>query len=155
MSDDDTGGGGAYAKVILGNSHASRALALRESLPAIGWSRGHREIETTVRYRYFGRHSVHAAAARVGPRWDPRSYSEASSPGFIGVVCKHEQEENGSETPNCARRLAFGVIPARYVLSRINGTFRPSPFRYRQGVHLGNVRKYQKIANLHGVFAGP
>ena len=71
------------------------------------------------------------------------------------MVSKHVQGENGSETPNCARRLAFGLIPARYVVSRINGTLLPSPMGYGQGVYLANVRKCLKIDDLHGVITGP
>ena len=47
------------------HSHASRGLALGESLPMIGKPLGHRQIETTARYAHLTRDSVRASAARV------------------------------------------------------------------------------------------
>ena len=47
------------------HSFASRALALGESLPAIGKLLGHRQIQTTARYAHLTRDSVKASAARV------------------------------------------------------------------------------------------
>ena len=49
----------------LRHSFASRALALGESLPAIGRLLGHTEVQTTARYAHLAEHSVKAAAARV------------------------------------------------------------------------------------------
>ena len=47
------------------HSFASRALALGESLPAIGRLLGHAHVETTARYAHLARDSMHEAAARV------------------------------------------------------------------------------------------
>ena len=49
----------------LRHSFASRALALGESLPAIGRLLGHTEVQTTARYAHLAEDSVKAAAARV------------------------------------------------------------------------------------------
>ena len=49
----------------LRHSFASRALALGESLPAIGRLLGHTEVQTTARYAHLAEHSVKEAAARV------------------------------------------------------------------------------------------
>ena len=47
------------------HSFASRALALGESLPAIGKLLGHAHVETTARYAHLARDPMHEAAARV------------------------------------------------------------------------------------------
>ena len=47
------------------HSFASRALALGESLPAIGKLLGHSQVETTARYAHLAQESVREAAARV------------------------------------------------------------------------------------------
>ena len=47
------------------HSFASRALALGESLPAIGKLLGHAHVGTTARYAHLARDSMHEAAARV------------------------------------------------------------------------------------------
>ena len=47
------------------HSFASRALALGESLPAIGKLLGHAHVETTAKYAHLARDSMHEAAARV------------------------------------------------------------------------------------------
>ena len=47
------------------HSFASRALALGESLPAIGKLLGHSHVETTARYAHLAQDSVWEAAARV------------------------------------------------------------------------------------------
>ena len=47
------------------HSFASRALALGESLPAIGRLLGHAHVETTARYAHLARNSMHEAATRV------------------------------------------------------------------------------------------
>ncbi len=47
------------------HSFASRALALGESLPAIGKLLGHAQVETTARYAHLARDSMHESAARV------------------------------------------------------------------------------------------
>ena len=47
------------------HSFASRALALGESLPAIGKLLGHAHVETTARYANLARDSMHEAAAWV------------------------------------------------------------------------------------------
>ena len=47
------------------HSFASRALALGESLPAIGKLLGHAHVQTTARYAHLARDSMHEAAARV------------------------------------------------------------------------------------------
>ncbi|MDE0281281.1 MAG: tyrosine-type recombinase/integrase [Gammaproteobacteria bacterium] len=49
----------------LRHSFASRALALGESLPAIGRLLGHRRVETTARYAHLGRNAVREAAVRI------------------------------------------------------------------------------------------
>ncbi|MCY3732070.1 MAG: site-specific integrase, partial [Rhodospirillaceae bacterium] len=47
------------------HSFASRALALGESLPAIGKLLGHAHVQTTARYAHLARDTTHEAAARV------------------------------------------------------------------------------------------
>ena len=47
------------------HSYASRALALGESLPAIGKLLGHRKVSTTARYAHLARDSIHESAARI------------------------------------------------------------------------------------------
>jgi len=47
------------------HSFASRALALGESLPAIGRLLGHAHVETTAKYAHLARDSMHEAASRV------------------------------------------------------------------------------------------
>ena len=47
------------------HSFASRALALGESLPAIGKLLGHSQVETTARYAHLAQDSVREAAARI------------------------------------------------------------------------------------------
>ena len=47
------------------HSFSSRALALGESLPAIGKLLGHAQVETTARYAHLARDSMHEAAARI------------------------------------------------------------------------------------------
>ena len=47
------------------HSFASRALALGESLPAIGKLLGHRQVETTARYAHLAQDSVREAAVRI------------------------------------------------------------------------------------------
>ena len=47
------------------HSFASRALALGESLPAIGRLLGHAHVETTAKYAHLARDSMHEAADRV------------------------------------------------------------------------------------------
>ena len=49
------------------HSFASRALALGESLPAIGKLLGHAHVETTAKYAHLARDSMHESAARVSP----------------------------------------------------------------------------------------
>ena len=49
----------------LRHSFASRALALGESLPAIGRLLGHARVETTARYAHLAGDAVHEAAVRV------------------------------------------------------------------------------------------
>ena len=48
------------------HSYASRALALRESLPTIGKLLGHRKVTTTARYAHLMRDAEKVAATRVG-----------------------------------------------------------------------------------------
>ena len=50
----------------LRHSYASRALALGESLSAIGKLLGHSKVSTTARYAHLMRDAEKAAAARVG-----------------------------------------------------------------------------------------
>ncbi len=50
----------------LRHSYASRALALGESLSAIGRLLGHRHVVSTARYAHLMREAEKAAAARVG-----------------------------------------------------------------------------------------
>ncbi|MDE0717312.1 MAG: hypothetical protein OXH64_05160 [Rhodospirillaceae bacterium] len=47
------------------HSFASRALALGETLLAIGKLLGHSGIETTARYAHLVHDSIHAAAERI------------------------------------------------------------------------------------------
>ena len=47
------------------HSFSSRALALGESLPAIGKLLGHARVETTERYAHLARDSMHEAAERI------------------------------------------------------------------------------------------
>ncbi|MXY66606.1 MAG: tyrosine-type recombinase/integrase, partial [Gammaproteobacteria bacterium] len=47
------------------HSFASRALALGESLPAIGKLLGHSQVETTARYAHLAQDSVREAAQRI------------------------------------------------------------------------------------------
>ncbi len=47
------------------HSFASRALALGESLPAIGKLLGHSQVETTARYAHLAQDSVREAAVRI------------------------------------------------------------------------------------------
>ena len=47
------------------HSFVSRALALGESLPAIGKLLGHAHVETTAKYAHLARDSMHEAAARI------------------------------------------------------------------------------------------
>ena len=50
----------------LRHSYASRALALGESLPVIGWLLGHARVGTTAKYAHLVRDAEKAAAARTG-----------------------------------------------------------------------------------------
>ena len=50
----------------LRHSYASRALAVGESLPAIGKLLGHRKVSTTARYVHLMHDAAKAAASRVG-----------------------------------------------------------------------------------------
>ncbi|MCY3568197.1 MAG: hypothetical protein OXH38_06185 [Chloroflexi bacterium] len=47
------------------HSHASRALALGESLPMIGRLVGHTQVETPARYAHLAKDSVHDSATPV------------------------------------------------------------------------------------------
>ena len=49
----------------LRHSFASRALALGETLPAIGRLLGHSRVETTARYAHLAGDSVRQAAIRI------------------------------------------------------------------------------------------
>jgi len=62
----------------LRHSFASRALALGESLPAIGRLLGHRRVETTARYAHLGRNTVREAAVRIS-----ESIAEDVFPGYV------------------------------------------------------------------------
>ena len=50
----------------LRHSYASRALALGESLTAIGRLLGHTQVQTTAWYAHLARDTVKASAARIG-----------------------------------------------------------------------------------------
>ena len=50
----------------LRHSYASRALALGEGLPAIGWLLGHVRVSTTAKYAHLMRDAEKTAAARTG-----------------------------------------------------------------------------------------
>ena len=50
----------------LRHSYASRALALREGLPAIGWLLGHVRVSTTAKYAHLMRDAERTAAIRTG-----------------------------------------------------------------------------------------
>lgn len=58
------------------HSFASRALALGESLPAIGRLLGHSQVQTTARYAHLARDSVHEAAGRVSSRIEAALYRD-------------------------------------------------------------------------------
>ena len=58
------------------HSFASRALALGESLPAIGRLLGHSQVQTTARYAHLTRDSVHEAALRVSSRIEAALYRD-------------------------------------------------------------------------------
>ena len=62
----------------LRHSFASRALALGESLPAIGRLLGHRRVETTARYAHLGRNTVREAAVRISD-----SIADDVLPGYV------------------------------------------------------------------------
>ena len=64
---DITGKSGENRCVIhdLRHSFASHALALGESLPALGGLLGHAQMETTARYAHLVRDSVRGPAERV------------------------------------------------------------------------------------------
>ncbi len=67
----------------LRHSFASRALALGESLPAIGKLLGHARVETTARYAHPARNSVREAALEVSESIAAdvlKGYPGASSP---------------------------------------------------------------------------
>ena len=49
----------------LRHTFASRALALRETLPVIGKLLGHSDIETTARYAHLAQDSIHETAERI------------------------------------------------------------------------------------------
>ena len=65
------------------HSFASRALALGESLPAIGRLLGHSRVETTARYAHLGRETVREAALRISD-----SIASDILPGYVpaGIV---------------------------------------------------------------------
>ena len=56
------------------HSFASRALALGESLPAIGRLLGHSQVQTTARYAHLARDSVREAAGRISDRIETALY---------------------------------------------------------------------------------
>ena len=58
------------------HSFASRAPALGESLPKIGKLLGHRHIQTTARYTYLGRDSVHESLRRVSESVEASLYRD-------------------------------------------------------------------------------
>ena len=60
------------------HSFASRALALGESLPAIGRLLGHSRVQTTARYAHLARDSVQEAARRVSGRIATCLYRDCS-----------------------------------------------------------------------------
>ena len=62
----------------LRHTFASRALALRESLPMIGDLLGHRKISTTARYAHLERDSVRDSSAKVGAKLGARTMRHAS-----------------------------------------------------------------------------
>ena len=61
----------------LRHTFASRALALRESLPMIGDLLGHRKISTTARYAHLERDSVRDSSAKVGAKLGARTMRRA------------------------------------------------------------------------------
>ena len=65
------------------HSFASRALALGESLPAIGRLLGHSQVQTTARYAHLARDSVREAACRVSDRIEAALYRDC--PDFAGA----------------------------------------------------------------------
>ncbi len=58
------------------HSFASRALALGESLPAIGRLLGHSQVQTTARYAHLARDSVRESALRVSSRIEAALYRD-------------------------------------------------------------------------------
>ena len=68
----------------LRHSHASRALALGESLPTIGKLLGHRKVATTAKYAHLVRDAEKAAAARVS-FWSPNGNASRRLPGTAGL----------------------------------------------------------------------
>ncbi len=65
------------------HSFASRALALGESLPAIGRLLGHSQVQTTARYAHLARDTLHESALRVSSRIEAALYRDC--PGFAGA----------------------------------------------------------------------
>ena len=59
---------------------AAEALALGESLPMIGRLLGHSQVQTTARYAYLARDSVHEAARRVSDRIEANLYRDCPGP---------------------------------------------------------------------------
>ncbi len=65
------------------HSFASRALALGESLPAIGRLLGHSQVQTTARYAHLARDTLHESALRVSSRIEAALYRDC--PGSAGA----------------------------------------------------------------------
>ena len=61
------------------HSFASRALALGESLPAIGRLLGHSQVQTTARYAHLARDTLHESAFRVSSRIEAALYRDCPS----------------------------------------------------------------------------
>ena len=65
------------------HSFASRALALGESLPAIGRLLGHSQVQTTARYAHLAPDTLHESALRVSSRIEAALNRDC--PGFAGA----------------------------------------------------------------------
>ncbi len=77
------------------HSFASRALALGESLPAIGRLLGHSRVETTARYAHLGRETVREAALRISD-----SIASDILPGYVpaGIVAGKPERNTVRDT---------------------------------------------------------
>ena len=59
------GHGVADSRILTRHSFASRALAIWQSLPMIGWLLGHSEVQITERYAHLAADWVRESAVRI------------------------------------------------------------------------------------------